>query len=80
MHQRKKVEGGKKDIATEKESILSQVKQGILIAIDNTHKALEKGVNSALDAVEREKEAWGKRLSRGLGEAGCCVQEATRVD
>jgi hypothetical protein len=76
MHKRKKMEGGKKDIATGKElkghpggsdweiyalmeqSIIAQVKQGILSAIDNTHKAMEKGIKSAMDDVEREKEKW----------------------
>lgn len=43
------------------QSIIAQVKQGILSAIDSTHQAMEKGIKGAMDAVEREKEAYEKR-------------------
>lgn len=83
MHKRKKVEGGKKDIATGKEvkahpggsdweiyalmeqSIIAQVTQAIITAIENTHKAMERGIKSAIDDVAREKEVW----ERGCREA-----------
>ncbi|OQE44816.1 hypothetical protein PENCOP_c002G06273 [Penicillium coprophilum] len=43
------------------QSIIAQVKQGIMSAIDNTHKALEAGIGAAQDAVRREQEAYDRR-------------------
>lgn len=43
------------------QSLVAEVKQGIMDAIDSTHKALEKGLGAAQDAVAREREAYDRR-------------------
>ena len=43
------------------QSLIAEVKQGIMSAIDNTHEALEKGIGAAQDAVAKEQEAYDRR-------------------
>jgi hypothetical protein len=43
------------------QSIIAQIKQGIIAAIENTHKALEKGIGAAQEAVRLEQEAYDRR-------------------
>ena len=43
------------------QSLIAEVKQGIMAAIENTHKALGKGIGAAQDAIAREQEAYDRR-------------------
>lgn len=49
------------------QSLVAEIKQGIMAAIDSTHKALEKGLGAAQDALAREQEAYDRRCREAEG-------------